>query len=107
MVPRAPADASDLQGPLLERDGELSKLAAGLETVTRGASGRLVLVSGDAGTGKTALLKHFCANASDRPRVLWGDCDPLFTPRPLGPLLAVAEDEVLAAPRSGPPRATA
>ena len=92
MVPSAPARASHRSGPLLERDGELSALAACLQSVTRGALGRLVLVSGDAGTGKTALLRHFSENVSDRHRVLWGSCDPLFTPRPLGPLLAVAED---------------
>src|SRR3954462_13010217 len=92
MVPSAPAGSTHLSGELLERNGDLSALAAGLESVTRGASGRLVLVRGDAGTGKTALLRHFCASVSDRTRVLWGSCDPLFTPRPLGPLLAVAED---------------
>src|SRR3954453_2496086 len=92
MVPSAPAGSTHLSGELLERNGELSALAACLESVTREASGRLVLVSGDAGTGKTALLRHFCASVGDRTRVLWGSCDPLFTPRPLGPLLAVAED---------------
>jgi len=46
--------------------------------------GRVVLVSGEAGIGKTSLLKTWCA-ASGR-RVLWGSCDSLRTPRPLGPL---------------------
>lgn len=39
--------------------------------------------------GKTILVSHFCAE--QRARVLWGSCDALFTPRPLGPLLDVAE----------------
>ena len=50
-----------------------------------------MLVSGEAGVGKTALLRRFCEECGRSVRVLWGGCDPLFTPRPLGPLLAVAE----------------
>ena len=41
--------------------------------------------------GKTALLRRFCEACGRSVRILWGGCDPLFTPRPLGPLLAVAE----------------
>jgi predicted ATPase len=50
-----------------------------------------VLVGGEAGVGKTALLRRFCEECREPARILWGACDPLFTPRPLGPLLAVAE----------------
>ena len=41
--------------------------------------------------GKTALLRRFAEACDQSVRILWGGCDPLFTPRPLGPLLAVAE----------------
>jgi DNA-binding CsgD family transcriptional regulator/tetratricopeptide (TPR) repeat protein len=92
MVLSAPAGTSHPPGQLLERDRERSSLTACLDTVVRGSAGRLVLVSGDAGIGKSALLRQFRADVGDRTRVLWGSCDPLFTPRPLGPLLAVAED---------------
>src|SRR5262249_9735738 len=54
------------------------------------SGGRLVFVCGDAGIGKTALLRSFCAGQSPGVRVLWASCDPLYTPRPLGPLLDVA-----------------
>ena len=54
-------------------------------------AGALVLVAGEAGVGKTALVREFCDDQTERVRVLWGACDVLFTPRPLGPLLAVAE----------------
>jgi DNA-binding CsgD family transcriptional regulator/tetratricopeptide (TPR) repeat protein len=75
---------------LLEREAEISALDDSLGSV-RGSLGCVVLVGGEAGVGKTALLRSF-AKARDRSvRILWGDCDPLFTPRPLGPLLAVAE----------------
>src|SRR4051812_34020317 len=60
-----------------------------LDGIRSGAEGRLVLVGGQAGVGKTALLRHFCETAA--VRVLWGACEPLRTPRPLGPLLDVAE----------------
>ena len=54
-----------------------------------GPPGRLVLVGGEAGVGKTALVRAFTEQSG--ARVLWGACDPLETPRPLGPLLDVAD----------------
>jgi hypothetical protein len=50
-----------------------------------------VVVGGEAGVGKTALLRTFCAGQDGAVRTLWGVCEPLRTPRPLGPLLDVAE----------------
>ena len=50
-----------------------------------------MLVSGEAGVGKTALLRRFCEDQGDSARILWGNCDALFTPRPLGPLFDIAE----------------
>jgi predicted ATPase len=64
---------------LLERDDELAALRARLR------GGALVLVMGEAGAGKTALVREFAAGAS--ARVLWGACEALSTPRPLGPFL--------------------
>ena len=69
----------------------LSLLAESLAAVITGSHGRLVLVGGEAGVGKTVLLRHFCGQERRSARVLWGACDALFTPRPLGPLLDVAE----------------
>jgi DNA-binding CsgD family transcriptional regulator/tetratricopeptide (TPR) repeat protein len=74
---------------LLERSGELAALEARLAEVGAGRRGRLALVAGEAGAGKTALLRAFCAGPHGA-RVLWGGCDPLHTPRPLGPLLDIA-----------------
>ena len=42
---------------------------------------------GEAGIGKTALVADACRETDG---VLWGACDPLITPRPLGPLRDVA-----------------
>jgi DNA-binding CsgD family transcriptional regulator/tetratricopeptide (TPR) repeat protein len=76
---------------LLERADSLSALDATLAEVRACACGRLVLVNGEAGVGKTALARHFCAGLDGSARVLWGTCDALFTPRPLGPLFDVAQ----------------
>jgi DNA-binding CsgD family transcriptional regulator len=76
---------------LLERGRELSALDDSLGAVRQSAQGHVVLVGGEAGVGKTALLRRFCEERTRSETILWGACDPLFTPRPLGPLIAVAE----------------
>jgi DNA-binding CsgD family transcriptional regulator len=89
---------------LLERETVLADLRASLEEARRG-HGRLVLVVGEAGVGKSAVVRAFCDEAGGSAQVLWGGCDPLFTPRPLGPLLDIAEEvggELEAAVEEGP-----
>ena len=91
-MPRAaPAHGSATASELLERSGSFSTLGECLEEVQRSSRGHVVLVGGEAGVGKTALLRSFRDQQGGSSRFLWGACDPLFTPRPLGPLLAVAE----------------
>jgi DNA-binding CsgD family transcriptional regulator len=75
---------------LLERSGELDALSRALASVTFSGQGRIALVAGEAGIGKTALLRQFAASAASSARVLWARCEPLFTPRPLGPVLELA-----------------
>jgi DNA-binding CsgD family transcriptional regulator/tetratricopeptide (TPR) repeat protein len=77
---------------LLERERELAVLAEALAAVDAGEGGALVLVHGEAGVGKTALIRDFCQEQAEQARVLWGACDALFTPRPLGPFIDVAEE---------------
>jgi ATP/maltotriose-dependent transcriptional regulator MalT len=62
-----------------------------LAAVRSDSEGRLAVVGGEAGVGKTALLRRFCESQDERVRILWGACEPLRTPRPLGPLVDVAE----------------
>jgi tetratricopeptide (TPR) repeat protein len=76
---------------LLERSGELSALEDHLAAVTGSGRGRLVLIAGEAGVGKSALVHAFCAGRA-AVQVLSGACEPLYTPRPLGPFLDIAHD---------------
>jgi AAA ATPase domain len=75
--------------PLLERESVLETLG-GWYAEARAGRGRLVLVGGEAGVGKTALVEEFAVQQRPAAQVLWGACDPLTTPRPLGPLADVA-----------------
>jgi DNA-binding CsgD family transcriptional regulator/tetratricopeptide (TPR) repeat protein len=79
---------------LVERDAALTALR-GWNADVQAGHGRLVLVSGEAGVGKTSLLQAFVASHPEgargvRPRMLWSACDTLTTPRPLGPLADIA-----------------
>jgi tetratricopeptide (TPR) repeat protein len=90
---------------LLERSSALGELG-GLLAATA-AGGRVVLVAGEAGIGKSALVRRFAEERSADARFLLGACDPLLTPRALGPLHDIARQtggrlaELLA---SGAPR---
>ena len=87
---------------LLERDTVLHGLRERLDEA-RSGRGRLVLIAGEAGVGKTAAVQNFCERAGGA-RVLWGGCDALFTPRPLGPFVDIADEvgELRAAIDGGP-----
>jgi DNA-binding CsgD family transcriptional regulator/tetratricopeptide (TPR) repeat protein len=83
---------------LLERKQCLTELTDWLRRAIEGA-GCIALLGAEAGIGKTALLQEF-AKAPLGARVLWGGCDALFAPRPLGPLYDIArqtQGELLAA----------
>ena len=75
---------------LLERHDEVAALREWQQRALAGRGG-LVLVTGEPGAGKTALVQAFGERGPGRCVVLWGACDPLSTPRPLGPLHDVAD----------------
>lgn len=74
--------------PLIEREGHLRTIAELTESAMQGAGG-IALVYGEAGIGKTTLLREVALLHSTVGPVWWGLCDPLHTPQPLGPLLGL------------------
>ena len=74
---------------LLERKTTLDALAE-IAAQARSGEGRLVLLEGEAGVGKSTLLEQFTQDLPDS-RLLSGACDGMFTPRPLGPLFDIAQ----------------
>lgn len=76
--------------PILERDEALGRL----ETLAMAAgegTGHSIFVTGEAGAGKTALLRAFEARMSGA-RAFRGACEDLSIPEPLGPLRDIALD---------------
>ena len=69
---------------LLEREPLLDELAGLLAGTAAG--GRVVLLAGEAGMGKTVLVRELAERHAAEARFLVGACDPLLTPRALGPL---------------------
>jgi tRNA A37 threonylcarbamoyladenosine biosynthesis protein TsaE len=57
---------------LLERTDQLSALADALDAVIAARAGAVVFVGGEAGAGKTALLRAFCDGRGESTRILWG-----------------------------------
>ena len=73
---------------LLEREEPLADLCRALqETRDRG---RLIAVYGEAGIGKSSLLREFARRGAGVAPFFWGRCDALKTPSPLGPLVDIA-----------------
>jgi DNA-binding CsgD family transcriptional regulator/tetratricopeptide (TPR) repeat protein len=74
-----------VDGKLLERDDELATLGAAARDAGDG-SGSVVLISGEAGIGKSSLVDQIPSVLPVGGRLLVGWCDDLVTPRVLGPL---------------------
>ena len=72
---------------LVERGSALQTLQQRLRATAE--TGHVVFVAGEAGVGKTSVLRAFGATHAN---VWWGACDALQTPHPLAPLLDMARD---------------
>jgi DNA-binding CsgD family transcriptional regulator len=81
--------------PVFEREAVLQWL---LERAGRAAQlrGQVVVLSGEAGVGKSTVIEALLERLPSGVAVAWGRCDALFTPRQLGPLYDMAP--VLGAP---------
>jgi DNA-binding CsgD family transcriptional regulator len=76
-----------LDGLLIGRDHEVALLASCVREVAAG-QGRAVLIEGEPGIGKTALVRTACAEAAQlNCQVFWGAGDELGQTLPLSPFL--------------------
>ena len=78
-LPKAPGEAASAgsgvgAGVFLERADGLSVLEESLAGVRASAEGRLIFVAGEAGVGKTALLRSFCESRSGSVGGCCGAC---------------------------------
>jgi len=73
---------------LIEREEFLTLLQTHFAKIDEG-EGHCIMVSGEAGIGKTSLVKSFCKAQKGNCSIYLGACDALFTPRPLAPLYDV------------------
>jgi predicted ATPase len=89
-------------GVLLERDEVLTAVREAA-IAAAGGEGRLVLLTGEAGIGKSALLQRLLDELPIAARVWTGSCERLFAARPLGPLA----DMVGELPGASPPQCAA
>src|SRR5262245_7454777 len=71
--------------PILERDDELAGLSSAAREAGDGV-GSVVLISGEAGIGKSSLVQAIRTVLPAEGRLLVGYSDDLATPRVLGPL---------------------
>lgn len=74
---------------LIEREKQLSSLIDLSGAAARGR-GQIALVSGEAGIGKSTLVRKLRESLPEGWRCGFGGCDALFTPRPLGPVQDMA-----------------
>jgi DNA-binding CsgD family transcriptional regulator/tetratricopeptide (TPR) repeat protein len=73
---------------LIERTPHLTALHDKYKDMSAG-EGHCIMLSGEAGIGKTALVRAFCQEHRHHAKVYVGTCDALFTPRPLAPVYDV------------------
>ena len=71
-----PTDAAEGVSPFVGRDEEMARLATALDESRSKRATRMVTVVGDAGVGKSRLIKEFASRAGETARVLRGRCLP-------------------------------
>src|SRR5947207_1011678 len=74
---------------LLERRTQLDELARCFQEARKGC-GKLLLISAEAGLGKSSLVERFVSEHRRDARTFWGACDGLSTPRALAPVHELA-----------------
>jgi class 3 adenylate cyclase/tetratricopeptide (TPR) repeat protein len=87
----APADHG-AGTPFVGREAEMGRLAGGLDEAIEQRVARLVTVVGDAGVGKSRLIREFAAATEDRARLVRGRCLPYGDGITFWPLAEVVRD---------------
>ncbi len=77
---------------LLERETEWRGLGERVDGIG-GGGGKVVLIRGEAGIGKSSLVSEFARLRADDAFVLYGACDDPFIPQPLCPFVDWSRDE--------------
>jgi predicted ATPase len=87
---------------LLEREAELDQLNKLFEQAGEGR-GHVVLIRGEAGMGKTSLVREFMTSVEGRSHLLVGACDDLLAQRPLAAIrdMSLQEPELATALEAG------
>jgi AAA ATPase domain len=91
MGPLLNADTADT-AYLLERDAELASLLACVAALRTGpGQGRCIALHGEAGVGKTSLLRQWRRQAGADVQWLWGQGEPMHSAPPLAPLIELLD----------------
>jgi len=73
---------------LLEREGAVQDFIGIAQQAA--VSGKVLLISSEAGIGKTSLLEYIKMSNEIESKIVWSGCDPLFTPQPYAPFTEIA-----------------
>jgi DNA-binding SARP family transcriptional activator len=77
---------------LVEREAQLEELAGAVSSAVAEGRGVVILISGEAGAGKSALVRGFLDRLGTDIITAVGGCDDLLAPRSLGPFRDMAVD---------------
>ena len=88
-----PREAPAIAAPLVGRDHELASLRTTFEQARRDGRPALVTVVGDAGVGKSRLLREFLAPLEGKAKMLVGRCLPSLQGVTLEPLAEMLKAE--------------
>jgi class 3 adenylate cyclase/tetratricopeptide (TPR) repeat protein len=106
-TPTSVRQADTTTTPFVGRDVEMGRLSDALEDATSQRRARLITLVGDAGVGKSRLIREFAARASEGARVFRGRCLPYGDGITFWPLAEVLREAAGIVGEDSPEAATA